>query len=44
MKIIKLSGINGMVYAVRHWGKWYVMLDDGGLLYADPWFRDARRK
>lgn len=44
MKIIKLSGIAGMQYAVRHWGRWYVMLEDGGMVYAGTWFKEARKK
>lgn len=41
MKFIKLTGQLEIGYVVRHWGRWYFLLNDGGLVNIGPLFNKA---
>lgn len=40
MKLVHVPHIN--YYLLRHWGKWYVILPDGGLVKIDSWIEPLR--
>lgn len=45
MKVLQLHDMVQFRCLVRRWGKWYVMLDDGGLVRVkNKWFEEADKK
>lgn len=44
MKFIKLNDAGETRYLVRHWLRWYTLLEGGGLLSTKGWFKEARKR
>lgn len=41
MRMVKITNIPQVEYQIRHWGKWYWLLNDGQVLKINSVFKKA---